>query len=204
VGKHTDALKSLDEFRAPWETEGGTDAEIDKPKLRRFIFNLLTDKAKAQDARDEADEALKTAEKELETAQAEAAEANGAEAQKKIDKLQKRVDDLTVERDKLVSDKEVSELRSEALKDIDPKFHDWIQGTTQDELDASIEKFKETFGIEDGEPGDEDDPDEPTVRTTPRPILKNAADPKNGKPADQEIDWDKVADGIVGSGSPFG
>ena len=32
MGKHTDALKPFDEFRAPWETADGSEAEIDKAK----------------------------------------------------------------------------------------------------------------------------------------------------------------------------
>ena len=199
MGKHTDAVKSLDEFRAPWETEGGTDAEIDKPKLRRFIHNLISDKAKAQDAREDAQEKLATAEKDLEAARAEAADANGAEAQKKIDRLEKKVSDLTAERDRLVSDKERSDLRSEVLGDLDPKYAKYVQGETREELEKSLEDVKKDFGISD-EPGDEDEEEEEekTVRTTPRSRLRNPADRESGKGA-EEIDFDKVADDIVGN-----
>lgn len=195
MGKHLDQLKSLDEFRAPWETEGGSDAEIDKSKLKRWIHGILSDKAKAQDARDEADEAVKKAEKDLETAKSEAASVNGPDAQKKIDALQKKLDETVAERDQLISDKEVAELRTEALKDIDPKYHEWINGTTQDELDKSIEKFKETFGIEDQE-ADPDDDDDPVVRTQPRRLV-NGGDDKSGKPGEGDIDFDKAADDIL-------
>lgn len=208
MGKHTDALKPFDEFRAPWETADGSEAEIDKAKLRRFIYNLMSDKAKAQDARDEVNEALETAKSDLEEAQAEAASANGEEAQKKIDRLQAKVDSLTSERDKLVSANEARELRAEVLGDFErehPKAAKYVQGETREELEASLEAVKEDFGIteSDGDE-DEDDDDEPPVRTAPRRKgLRNSADPDNGKGADEPVDFDKAADEILGT-SIFG
>ena len=59
MGKHTDAVGTIENFKAPWETDAG-EVEIDKDRLKRYIFNVVTDKAKAQDARDEVNEALET------------------------------------------------------------------------------------------------------------------------------------------------
>ena len=205
MGKHLDALPSEADFRAPWETADGTEAEIDKAKLKRFIYNLSKDKAKAQDARDEAQEAVTKAEKELEEAKAEAADANGVEAQKKIDRLEKKVADLTAERDKLVADQEYAELRAEVLEGLDPKYAKYVTGQTREELEKSLEQVKEDFGLEESGDGDEgdDDEDEPKVRTQPRTRTKvrNPADPEAGK-GSEEIDFDKVADDILGRG-PF-
>src|SRR6476661_681601 len=47
-------VPKFDEFKAPWETEAGDDAEIDKDKLKKYIHSLLVDKDKAQTARDKA------------------------------------------------------------------------------------------------------------------------------------------------------
>ena len=47
MAKHIETLGSYENFRAPWETEGGEDAEIDKTKLRRLIYNVRADLAKA-------------------------------------------------------------------------------------------------------------------------------------------------------------
>lgn len=204
MGKNLDKLGSLDSFRAPWETEGGSDAEIDKPKLKRWIYGVLGDKAKAQDARDDVQEKLATAEKDLETAKAEAADANGEEAQKKIDKLEKKVADLTAERDGLVSAKEQAELREEVLGDFavkNPKAAKYVKGETREELEKSLEEIKADFGITDG--GDEDDEEEePTIRTKPR-VLGNPADPDAGKGA-ENYDFDKVADEVLTGGRVFG
>lgn len=203
MAKHLDGLKAFDEFRAPWETEGGSDAEIDKPKLKRWIYGILSDKAKAQDARDEAQESLKTVETERDEAKAEAAKANGDEAQKKIDKLEKKVADLTAERDKLVSDKEEADLRAEVIGDLDPKYAKYVVGKDREELEKSLEAVKADFGIkDDAENDDDDDDDEPKVRTRPRATkLSTGLDSEAGK-GGGEIDFDAVADDILGSG-PF-
>ena len=205
MAKHLEAVKAYDEFRAPWETADGSEAEIDKPKLKRYIYNLVTDKAKAQDARDTAQEQVATVEAERDEFKAQAADANGAEAQKTIDKLEKKVADLTSERDGLVADKERSELRSEVLAGLDPKYAKYVQGETREELEKSLEEVKVDFGLDSGDE-DEDEDNEPEVRTTPRARTKrltNPADEKSGKGGEAEIDFDKVADDILGSG-PFG
>lgn len=199
MGKHTDKLGTLDDFKAPWQTEAGEDAEIDKPKLRRLIFNLKLGEAKALDAKAEADEAVEKAEKDLEEAKAQAADSNGAEAQKAIDKLQKKLDDVTAERDKLVSDKEQADLRKQVLGDLPEKYAKYVTGTTEEELEESLKAVKEDFGLEEsGE--EEEEEEEPPVRTTPRAVLKNGTDRQSGKPGDEPIDFDKAADDILVGG----
>lgn len=203
--KHQDKVGSFENFRAPWETEAGSDAEIDKPKLKRLIFNLKAGEAKALDTADDAKADLEAAETERDEAKEQAANANPAEAQKTIDKLQKKVDDLTAERDGLVKDKELADLRAEVLKELDPKYAKYVKGETQEELEKSLEEVREDFGLPTpGEEGDEDEDDEPKVRTTPvRKGLRNGSDPENGKGSD-EVDFDAVADDILSGGRVFG
>lgn len=201
--KHQDAVKAYDEFRAPWETADGSEAEIDKPKLKRYIYNLVTDKAKAQDSRDDALADVETVTAERDEAKEQAADASGEEASKKIAKLEKQVTDLTAERDKLVADKEHADLRAEVIGDLDPKYAKYVQGSTQEELEKSLEQVKEDFGL--GEPeGEQEEDEDPPVRTQPRSrTLRNPADRESGKGSD-EIDFDKVADDVIGAGSIFG
>lgn len=208
MGKHTDKLGSIDDFKAPWETEAGQDAEIDKPKLRRLIFNLKLGEAKALDAKDEQAEALEKAEKELEEAKDEAANANGDEAQKKIDRLQSKVDKLQSEIDSRNAADELAQLRADVLGDFaekHPKAAKYVKGETQEELEKSLEEVKEDWGITDGD-GDKEEEDEPEVRTRPQArtrTLTNGADKESGKPGEKEVDFDAVADGIVTAGNPF-
>lgn len=203
MGKHTDKLGSFENFTAPWETEAGSDAEIDKPKLKRLIFNLKSGEAKALDAQADNVALLEAAETALEKAQADLASASGPEAAKQIEKLQAKVTELQGVVDQNAKDKEVADLRAEVIGDLDPKFHQYITGETQEEIEKSLDKFKETFGITD-EPGDEDnEDDEKPFRITPQSRLQNPADPKNGKPADKGYDPYEVAAGILSAG-PFG
>ena len=202
MGKHTDAVKPIEEFRAPWETADGSEAEIDKPKLKRYIYNLVTDKAKAQDSREEALENVKTLEADLEEAKTQAASANGPEAQKRIDKLEGELEKAKGRVTELEQEKEHNELRSEVLGDLDPKYAKYVQGTTREELEKSLEQVKEDFGLG-GDDGDgEDEDDESKVRTRPRARIKNPSDPKPDE-GGSSIDFDKVADQILGT-SVFG
>lgn len=198
--KHIDKVGSFDNFRAPWETEAGADAEIDKSKLKRLIFNLKASEAKSLDAKADADEALEAAEAERDEAKEAASNANPAEAQKQIDKLTKKVTDLTAERDKLVSDKEHSDLRAEVLEGLDAKYAKYVTGETREDLENSLKQVREDFGIGDGSDDDDDGDDgEPEIRTRPR-NLSNPADRESGKPGGEEIDFDKIAEDIVGGG----
>ena len=201
--RHIDALGSFDAFKAPWQTEGGEDAEIDKSKLSRLIYNLKKDFAQARDTNEDTKETLTAAEAERDTFKEQAASNNGETAQKEIDKLSKKVDDLTAERDKLVSDKETADLRAEVLGDLDPKYAKYVHGDTKEELEESLAAVKEDFGIGEaaGDDDDNDADDEPVVRTTPRTRtpLRNPADRSNGRAGEAEIDFDKVAQDIVSS-----
>lgn len=205
--KHQDKIGSFENFRAPWETEAGADAEIDKPKLKRLIFNLKSGEAKALDAAADAAADLEAAETERDEAKEQAANANPAEAQKQIDKLQKKVDDLTAERDGLVKAKEHADLRAEVIGDLDPKYAKYVQGEDREALEKSLADVKADFGLESGDgDGDEgDEEEENPLRSTPRARkgLRNGPDPESGKGGD-EVDFDKVADQIIGGGRVFG
>lgn len=209
MGKHLDKLGTFDSFRAPWETEAGSDAEIDKPKLKRLIYNLKKGEAESLDSVEDVKANLATATEELEEAKKQAASANGDEAQKTIDKLQKKVDDLTGERDRLVSANEQRETREKVLGDFaakHPKAAKYVTGTTEEELEASLAAVKEDFGITDGDDGDGDDEgddDEKPVRTTPRVRTLTSGTGNTGKEIDSEVDFDKVAESIIGGGNTW-
>jgi len=207
VPKHLDAVKPLSEFRAPWETEDGSEAEINKVTLKKYIHNLITDKAKAQDARDETVEKLTKAETDLAEAKEAAATANGPEVQKQIDKLTKERDDLKAEVDKRDAEKAAADLRAEVLGDFtekNPKAAKYVTGTTKEELEASLAEVKEDWGITDEDPDNEDpDDDEPVVRSRPRAGLRNLGDPENGKGGEQVVDFDKVAEQAIAGGRIF-
>lgn len=205
MGKHLDAVKPFDEFRAPWETESGSDAEIDKSKLKRYIYGLFTDKAKAQDSRDEAVENVTKLETDLEAARKDAASANGEEAQKRIDKLTADLDKARAKVTELETAKEQADLRSEVLGSLDPKYAKYVTGTTREELEKSLEQVKSDFNLGDeGDGKDDEDDDENVGRVTPRQTgrVRNPAD-RNPDEGSNAIDFGKVADDILSGGSVF-
>lgn len=216
---HIDKLGGYDQFRAPWESEAGGDADVDKPTLKRLVYNFKKDLATVRDTLDDTKATLTETEAQRDEAKSQAADGSGAEAQKQIDKLTKERDDLKAERDGLVKDKEVADLRAEVLGDFAtkyPKAAKYVEGETQEELEESLKGVAEDFGIDleggdgDDNENDEDDEDEDTdldkaARTRPvgRSLL-NPADKANGKGGDDAIDFDKVAGDILSGGRTFG
>lgn len=204
--KHVEAVPAFDQFRAPWESEGGTDAEIDKPKLKRWIHNILVDKGKAQDSRDDAVADLEEVTAERDDFQKQAEASNGEEATKKIAKLEKQVADLTSERDELVSANEERDLRAKVLVGLPDKYAKRVIGKTEDELKASLKELAEDFdiplndaGLYDPKSGDDEDSEDEgqpvPVRRQPRTDLHNITDPDPDAP--KVIDYDAVAASIV-------
>lgn len=207
---HKDKLGTFDNFRAPWQTETGEDAEIDQPKLAKLIYNLKLDLANERDKHEDTKATLTEVETERDEAKDAAANANGPEAQKQIDKLTADLEKVTGERDDLKNEKAAAELRAEVLGDFEtrhPKAAKYVKGDTEEELRESLKDVMEDFGITEGDGDDEDagdDEDEPKLSTRPRSqSLLNPGDKNNGKGGDEEVDFDKVAAQIQG-GRIFG
>lgn len=197
---HIDKLGTIDTFRAPWESEAGADADVDKPTLKRLVFNLKKDLANARDTNEDNKQAVADVEKERDDALAAAADANGVEAQKQIDRLTRERDDYKGKFEKLEADKAHADLKAEVIGDLDPKYAKYVTGATQEELEASLEAVKADFGIESGEGDENENEDEPVVRNRPRTRLTNPADKQNGKGGEVEIDFEKVAENAIGMG----
>lgn len=198
MGKHLEALTKFDDFRAPWETETGDDAEIDKGKLKRYIYNLAADKAKAQDARDSISTELDDINEKLSEVEAEVKKASPEEANKKIAKLEASLKAITDERDGLVKDKEMSDLRSEVLGGVDPKIAKYVTGETREDLEANLKSVMADFGVSaKDDASDEDEEEGYSIDTQPVKALKNVSVPKQQA---GDFDFDKVASEILGHG----
>lgn len=199
--KHIDNVPKLTEFRPPWITEDGTEVDVDKDRLKKYIHNILTDKAKAQDARDEAVDSGKVVETERDTLK-EQVDSKDPDQGKRIAKLEQ-------ERDEAKAKTAEAELRADRLevaaeKGLTPKQAKRLQGTTKDELEKDADELLEDLGVKPGKPGDDDDDDEDDedeVATRPKssvtPRLTNPNDPKLGP--DAEPDYDKIAAQIAGN-----
>lgn len=200
---HADKFASYEDFKAPWETESGEDAEVDKPKLKRLLFNARKGEAVAQDAvkaaETDRDEAVKAAETERDAAKAEVEKASPEEANRKIAKLESENAALKTAADDRKKADEHEELRKEVIGDLDPKYAKYVQGADRDALEKSLESVKADFDLADGEEGEEGDDDD-VIRTRPRSRLRNGSDPESGKPGTDEVDFDAAADKILGGG----
>lgn len=206
--KHVDAVPALDNFRAPWETEAGEDAEIDKPKLKRYIHGLQVDKAKAQDAREEAKEAQSAAETKAAAEKKRADDASGTETAAALTKAEKERDEAREEVKALKAEKAQADLKASVIGDLDPKYAKYVTGETEQELKDSLKQVREDFDLpdpadkskdDDDEDDDDDDDDRPSLRRQPRLT--------NGRPKDDSddsnFDVDKIAAQIV-DGQGFG
>lgn len=196
MGKHTDKLGEFDNFKAPWESETGSDAEIDAEKFKKYLFNLLLDKAKAEDAADEAAEKVTKAEKDLKNAKDEVAKGDPTG---KIAELETNLAEAEKDRDKAQGD--LLRVTVGIEKGLTPKQAARLQGSTKEEIEADADEILETFGVKQASKESDEDDDEGSGRTSPRPKL-NLVNPGDGGGSGGEYDYDKIAGEIVG-GSNF-
>ena len=192
MAKHIDNVPSLKDFKAPWESETG-ETEIDKAVLKKYIHNLITDKAKAQDGRDEAVAKVSTLEAERDEYK-EQVESKDPDSGKKISRLEADLEKAKAALAKAEARADRAEVAHE--KNLTPAQAKRLQGETKDELAADADEIIELFGgagkNDDDDEGDEDDEDQNGLRSTPtRKNLTNPVDRKGG--ADQEPDYEAIA-----------
>lgn len=171
----------FEDYRAPWETEAGEDAEIDKGKLKKYIHGLLVDKdrlqgqvtevtAKRDELQTQVDESARKSESDAERQERERRESEQRDSKNK---------ELSLEnlRLKVALDKGLTAVQARRLL-----------GNTEEELAADADELVKSFGgrgtSEEEEPG------------VPRrqPQLTNPGDPDPG--SDSVIDIEKAVAGI--------
>lgn len=200
VGKHTDTLGSFETFQ--WGSNLPDEGEIDRDKLKRYIFNLLTDKAKAQDAKDESDEKVKVAEKAVEDAKAEVA---AGDPSGKIAALEKELSDAKDETKKAQFALDRLEIGIE--KGLTPKQAARLQGDDREALEKDADEILETFGVQKSTTEETDEEREEREereaeaaeearagRISPRLVNPND---RKAAATDAEPDYNKIADQIV-------
>lgn len=154
-------VPKLEEFKAPWETEAGDDAEIDKPKLKKYIHSLLVDKDKAQTARDKAVGERDTLKKE--------AEDKSREGESEVDRLKRENEELRSKGSQ--ESPETLKLRVAVRKHLTEVQAKRLIGETEEELEADADELVKSFGGS-GEAGE----GEETPRRQPRRV-NNGSDP---------------------------
>lgn len=195
MGKHTDKLGSFESYKAPWESDTGSDEEIDAAKFKKFLYNLQLDKAKAEDAAEEAAEKVTKAEADLAAAKKDVAKGDNTG---KIAELQEKLD--AAEAAKATAESNLVRLEVATEKGLTPKQAKRLQGATKEELEADADELLEDLGVKqsktDEDENDEDE-DEPKGRTSPQTKLSLVNPGDTGK-GGAEIDYEKAAADIVG------
>jgi hypothetical protein len=185
------ALPKFEEFKAPWEVDSAGNPieadkqEIDPEKFKKHLWNLLSDKEKAQTARDAALQQVGTLTTERDTLK-QAAEQKSQEGLTEIQKLQQSIEGLT----KRAEQAEFDKTRVEVLtkNKIKPEAHSLLQGKTLAELEASAANLVALGLVEapttdnGGSNGAGEGQGNP-LDTTPRPRL-NPGDPNPGSEGD--------------------
>lgn len=202
--KHVDNVPKLEDFRPPWVNAQGEESEINKDTLKKFIHNLLTDKAKAQDSRDVALEKVTAAEAERDEFKAEIDSKADPDSAKAITKLERQLEDAKADLAK-------AELRADrveiaAEKGLTPKQAKRLQGATREELETDADELLEDLGITPGSNDSDEDPDdeeaELTGRTRPRAKRLVNGGHRGSSGADTEVDYEKIAAELM-PGSQF-
>lgn len=196
--KHIDSVPSLAKFRPPWITEDGTEVEIDKDKLTKYIHGLVSDKAKAQDSRDEAVEKLTATETERDEYK-EQVDSKDPDQGKKIAKLEQDLADQKAATAK--ADARADRAEVVASVGLDERQAKYLPETgTKEELEAKAKEILEDFGpAKESEEDPEEDPEDEGFYSPRSDLLKltNGGDP--AQQADKDYDYEKVADQLVGN-----
>lgn len=174
----------VEDWTAPWETATG-ETEIDKDKLKRYLFNLLGDKEKLQERLTESN----TERDELKKAADEAArkgETNEQRLEREKKELQSQLDAAT----KGGGDDQVKEnlrLTVAVEKGLNKDQLKRLIGNTKEELLADADELLKSFGSagksEEGEGGEQGGDG---VRRVPRGTF-NGGDPNPGAGAEVSV-----------------
>jgi hypothetical protein len=190
-------LPKLDEWKAPWEVDddgndiADEDQEIDPAKLKKYLYNLQSDKLKLQTKVDEAT----TRAEELEEKVANAADpAKLTELQQEVARVRQERDDAAAKAQK-DGEADLIALKYEVALDLGlTKVQARrLMGTTKEELEQDAEELLASFGGgKNAQTGDDEDNGGDTVRRGPRRVFQTGTD-SNKKDVEDEIDPDKWA-----------
>lgn len=190
--KFSSKVPSLSEYKFTFVNEDGEIEDVEAAK--KAFHTLMVDKAKAQDAREDAQAEVATVTAERDELQTKLDDKAAPDTKAELEKANGRADkaeaDAKKERDR------ADRLEVAMDKGLTPAQAKRLQGESKEELEADADEILELFGAPKG--SDEDDEDEDGVRTTPRARvnLTNGGDPDQR--VDSEPDYDKIAAEIGG------
>jgi hypothetical protein len=195
--KFTSKVPDLTDYKPSFVNEDGEITDV-KAAIKAF-HTLMVDKAKAQDAREDAQVETTEITAERDSLQSKIDSSTDPDTRAELERANKRV--AKAEADKAASDLRADRIEVAAELGLTPKQAKRLQGSTKEELEADAKELLEDLGIKPGaQQDDDDDDDDDSGRTTPRstvPRLTNGGDIKNG--ADAEPDYEAAAARISGA-----
>lgn len=190
--KFSSKVPELADYKPSFVNEDGEVADTDAA-IKAF-HTLMVDKAKAQDAREDALAEIKQTVQERDALQEKVDDRNAPDAQAEIAKAKQATD-------KALADAKAATDRADRLevameKGLTPAQAKRLQGESKEELEADADEIITLFGGK--AKGDEEEEDgDQTGRTTPQlKRLTNGGDPVQN--ADREVDFEKAAEQIAG------
>jgi hypothetical protein len=187
-------LPKFEDYKAPWEVDlkEGDEPTFDFEKGKRYLYNVLSDKEKAQNTLVDV-----TAERDTLKSEKEAA---AREGETEVDRLKRERDEALAEAKKAKETPEgptPAELRltvalEKGLTAVQAKR---LMGNTKEELEADADELVASFGG--AGTGDDDDEDD-GPRQRPRRQYRTGGDPGEG--SESAFDPDKEADAYIGQG----
>jgi hypothetical protein len=193
------ALPKFEDFKAPWELDSaGNPVEADKQEvnpeqLKKHLWNVLSDKEKAQTARDAALASVGTLTSERDTLKS-AVEAKASEGKTELQKLQDSINALTTRAESAEHDKDrLAVLTQHKIK---PEAHALLTGKTLAEMTASAEQLVALGLVEKaaaGAGGSEGTGGEGNPLQTAPVHRLNPGDPNPGGEGDGDISVDDFA-----------
>jgi len=180
--------EKIEDWSAPWETATG-EIEIDKDKLKRYLFNLLGDKEKLQVRLTETTTERDTLKQAADEA-ARKGETNEQRLEREKQELQSALDKATGSGDQ---SEENLRLRVALKKGLNENQLKRLVGTTEQELLADADELLASFGSAGKSEEGSGDPDNGGLRRVPKGN-HNPGDPNPG--AGAEISVDKAIEQI--------
>jgi hypothetical protein len=192
--KFSSKVPALEDYKPSWVN---ADGEVDVDAALKAAHTLMLDKAKAQDAREDAVAETKEAQSQATELQEKLDSKNDPDTKAELEKA--RTKQAEAEAKATKAELRADRIEIAAEKGLSPAQAKRLVGDNREELEADADELVKDLGIEPGKKT-EDDGEEDEGRTTPRAKLRTAGDPvSGGTGGDQPVDFEAEAAKIQGN-----
>lgn len=190
--KYTSKVPKLEDVTLNWVDSEG---KVDEEKAKKALHTLMTDKAKAQDAREDALVEVKEQGSKVAELQKQLDDKSDPDTKVELDKARAAQAKAEAERDQANLRADRMEIAQE--KGLTPAQAKRLVGENRDELEADAEELVKDLGLDLDKQDDEDESD--GARTAPKAKLRSGGDPNPDSSGDGNVDYEAEAAKIVGT-----